>query len=267
MKNADFLTGADAERWFRKFAEHSSILAEIDVPLEFLVRLLDKDLNKRLQDCRSNMYANIPLGNEWIAEILSGRITSEITQKQRQELKQYLLDRVVATDSTIKLNDEAGMPRMIAVDVTVNSREECIKLNRIQGKPEFDERVGFNRNQNIPGVRKVLGINKHLILVLSQERQQLPSYKYLLTQLQAFANEKSKTRALNLIEVPEGERYQWNMRQQAINEKVASDIENVPKQDRFGQTQNLDSRKIWDKFIQGVPPQAKHLMSAEALVS
>ena len=236
----DRLNGPEAEEWFRKFAGETSIISTIDCSVELLVRLLDKELPDRLEDALMFIEDRIPQGISWIREIRDGRSPTNYTNSEKQFLFDYLLDKVLATDVLIEIQDNQNLNKKIAVDVTINIPKEGIKLEKIQGKPIGRDTGESNRNANLPVVRKLLGINKQIILTLSSYREQLPSYNYLLNQLQAVANLKQKTFALNLSEVPE-------------NERLIS-----------SQLMNLEPRQMWNKFIQGVPPQAKHLMSAEA---
>jgi hypothetical protein len=107
----------------------------------------------------------------------------------------------------VKVRDNGGILKIIAVDVTVNPKEEEEKLGRIQGKPEPDDAVGYNRNANLPSVRKELGIDKHLVLTLNSDRQKLPSYEKLLTEIYAFANGRSRTGILDLGTLSEKDLY------------------------------------------------------------
>jgi hypothetical protein len=233
MKDEGRLTGPQAEEWFRKFAERAYLLSKLEHSTTSLVRLLAKDLPHRLTNARMFIYGNIPLGDEWIDEILSGKTPVNFTEKDQEELSAYLLDRVVATDALVKARDNGGIIKTIAVDVTVNPKEEEEKLGRIQGNPEPDDAIGYNRNTNLPSVRKELGIDKHLVLVLSSDRQKLPSYEKLLSEIYAFANGRSNTKSINLLEVPENQRYKWN--------------EVVP----------LEPKKMWDKYSKGIQGKDK----------
>jgi hypothetical protein len=136
MKDDGRLTGPQAEEWFKKFAERAYLLSTLEYSTLSLVRLLTKELPHRLTNARMFIYGNIPLGDEWIDEILSGKTPAIFTKSDQEELSAYLLDRVVATDALVKARDNNGIIKTIAVDVTVNPREEEEKLGRIQGKPE-----------------------------------------------------------------------------------------------------------------------------------
>ena len=237
---SDILTGPSAEEWFRKFAIETSIISRLDCSVELLVRIFDRELSDRLEDALTFIEDRIPQGHSWIREILDGRSPSIYTSSEKQFLSDYLLDKVLATDVLVNVKDNQGINKKIAVDVTINTPKELGKLGKIQGKPGKRDTDILNRNANLPAVRKILGIDKQIVLTLSSYRPNLPSYDYLLNQLQGVANARQKTLALNLVEVPEHEK---------LNRS---------------QLLNLDSRQMWDKFIQGVPPQAKHLMSAIA---
>jgi hypothetical protein len=117
MKDEGRLTGPQTEEWFSNFAERAYMLSKLDYSTVSLVRLLDKDLSHRLTNARMFIYGYLPLGDEWINEILSGKTPSTFTQTNQDELRAYLLDRVVATDALVKVRDNGGILKTIAVDV------------------------------------------------------------------------------------------------------------------------------------------------------
>jgi hypothetical protein len=240
MKGEGRLTGSQAEEWFKKFAERAYMLSNLEYPTTSLVRLLNKDLAHRLTNARMFIYGHIPLGDEWIDEILRGKTPVDFTENNQEKLSAYLMDRVVATDAIVKARDNSGILKTIAVDVTVNPTEEEEKLGRIQGRREPDDAVGYNRNVNLPSVRKELGIDKHLVLVLNSDRQKLPSYEKLLSEIFAFANGRSNTKSINLVEVPENQRFKWN------------------------EVERLDPKKMWDKYSKGVRGETQIEISKQA---
>jgi hypothetical protein len=92
MKDEGRLTGPQAEEWFKNFAERVYMLSKLEYPTVSLVRLLEKDLSHRLTNARMFIYGHIPLGNEWIDEILSGKTPSTFTKNDQEELSAYLLE-------------------------------------------------------------------------------------------------------------------------------------------------------------------------------
>ena len=175
-----------------------------------------------------------------IDEILSGKTPVNFTENNQAELSAYLMDRVVATDAIVKARDNSGVLKTIAVDVTVNPKEEEEKLGRIQGRREPDDAIGYNRNTNLPSVRKELGIDKHLVLTLNSDRQKLPSYEKLLSEIFAFANGRSNTKAINLLEVPENQRFKWD------------------------EITRVDPKKMWDNYSKGIQGKDKIEISNQA---
>jgi hypothetical protein len=230
MKNKRKLSGKEAETWFREFASKTAILVQPNYKLESLVRLLDEQLQLRLNLAMLDVHPEIPNAPDYLENIRAKR-SIEINPKERKEFSKYLLDRVVAADEIVEVKNNRGQNTKIAVDVTTNYSEEEEKLNKVRGLPERPEYKGSNANKNIPFVRKQLGIDKHLILVLNNEIDKLPSYEKLLGDIYAFANERSNTKSLNLVDVPE--------------------------QERFVQTRTpqLEPQKLWNKFSIDLPEQ------------
>lgn len=240
MKNEGRLTGPQAEAWFKQFAEKAYMLSKLEYSTVSLVRLLEKELSHRLTNARMFIYGSIPQGDEWLNEILSGKAPAIFNEVDKEELSAYLLDRVVATDVLVKVRDNSSIIKTIAIDVTVNQKEEEEKLGRIQGKPEPDDAAGYNRNANLPSVRKELGIDKHLVLILNSDRQKLPSYEKLLSEIFAFANGRSSTKSINLSEVPENQRFKWN------------------------EAEPLEPKALWDKYSKGIQGKDKIEISKQA---
>ena len=209
-ENQSRLTGAEAEKWFKQFAETAGILSRKEYSLEKVVNLLNSQVQLRLGRARLYMERAFPDGNQWIDQIISKKKVDSIPAETRKLFTAYLLDRVAATDSLIEMRTNQGRVQRIAVDVTVNPDEEQAKLDRIRGKPDKEDRPGSNRNLNLPNVRRELAIDKHIVVLLNSDRQMLPSYDYLLSEIFALTNSRARTQSLNLMEVPEANRFQWN---------------------------------------------------------
>jgi curved DNA-binding protein CbpA len=206
MNDKRGLSGEEAEDWFREFAAKTGILAQPDYKLESLVRLVDNQLQKRLTLSMLNVHEEVPDAPDWLENILASR-SVDISVRERLAFVKYILDKVVAIDDLIEVKNNRGQNIRIAIDVTTNYREEEEKLNKIRGLPELAEHQSSNRNKNIPLVRKQLGIDKHLILVLNNQIDKLPSHEKLLNDIYTFANDRSNTKSLNLFEVREHERF------------------------------------------------------------
>ncbi|MBW4554209.1 MAG: hypothetical protein KME35_24365 [Aphanocapsa sp. GSE-SYN-MK-11-07L] len=228
MKSRGRLTGQEAEEWVKEFAKRTFILVANQYPLEKFVHLLESKLPHRFRNGRLFMYKDIPEGNDWIDNVLSGKTIESIGDNNRRDLSDYLIDKVVATDLIVELRDNHQTINRIAIDVTINPGKEKEKLDRVRGKPEKDDPLGYNQNQNLPSVRKQLGIDRHLVLTLSDERQKLPSHEYLLTELFAFVNSRSQTKALNLTDVPELHRFKGN------------------------EIEQIEPKQMWDRFGKGI---------------
>ncbi len=89
-----------------------------------------------------------------------------------------------------------GQECVIAIDVTCDPTKEKSKLSTIQGKREDEDPSKFNRNKNLPSVRKELGIDKHIVLVLNHKH--LPNPEVIVNELYATANLPAQTRVVNL---------------------------------------------------------------------
>ena len=222
------LSGQEAEDWFKEFAIKTEIISRLDSNLQVVVELFSTQLSQRLDLAMTNVYAELPEAPGWL-ELVLARRSPGITEQQTQEFIDYLLDRVLATDEIIAVKNNQGQTVTIAVDVTTNAVEERKKLNKVRGLPESTQRDQGDRNKNIPSVRRRLGIDKHLILVINNEAEKLPSYDKLLREIADFTNEVSNTKALNLSDVPVNERF----------------TENTLK--------DPNPQALWKRFSQGLP--------------
>ena len=240
MKESGRLTGQEAEAWVKEFAKRTYILSNNQYPLEGFVRLLESELSHRFKNGRLYIYKDLPEGNVWVNDILSGKNIESIGEQNRKDLSEYLMDKVVATDIIVELRDNNTKIHRISIDVTIDPGKEEDKLGRVRGKPEKSDPPGYNQNTNLPAVRKKLGIDKHLVLILNSDRQKLPNYDYLLTELFAFANQKPQTKAINLLEVPEHRCFKWN------------------------EVERLDPKKMWDNYSKGIQGKDKIEISNQA---
>lgn len=102
----------------------------------------------------------------------------------------------MATDVILGIRDNLGRENLISVDVTSDPAKFKGKLNTIQGRREDGEPTKFNRSKNLPAVRKQLGIDKHLVLVINPNHP--PDRQVLLSELYAFTNQQTKTGVINL---------------------------------------------------------------------
>jgi hypothetical protein len=240
MRESGRLTGQEAEAWVKEFTKRTYMLSKNQYPLEGFVRLLESELSHRFKNGRLYIYKDLPEGDIWINTILSGKNIESIGTQNRQDLSEYLMDKVVATDIIVELRDNNTQINRISIDVTIDPAKQEDKLGRVRGKPEKNDPPGYNQNSNLPSVRKKLGIDKHLVLVLNSDRQKLPSYEYLLTELFAFANQRSQTKIVNLLEVPENQRFKWN------------------------EIERLDPKKMWDNYSRGIQRKDKIEISNQA---
>ena len=202
------LNGIELEDWFRSFAQRTGILDTQSFKLEEVVKLFDRHLNKRFADARPHIKVDFPYGNEWIDTILQGRPLSKVDDRIKQQLASKLLDLTLATDLVIKVKDEAGKDIRIAVDVTWNNSRKSEKIGKVRGLPKRNQET-TNQNQNVPVIRKRLGITKHLVLVFDNQTNKLPNDEKLLFEINNFAKANSLTNLVNFRNLPEQERFDW----------------------------------------------------------
>jgi len=158
------------------------------------VTLLESQLQYKLILARPYIRKEFGLANEWIDSIVSSKKVSG-SIKEKAKLAEKLLDLCAATDVILRLKDNHGQEHLIAVDVASNPNSEQKKLDIIRGKKDPKDAPGFNRNQNIGQVRQMLGITKHLILVINPDNP--PEREQLLNRIYAFANQPAKTGSIN----------------------------------------------------------------------
>ena len=238
MSDARNLTGNDIEKWFKGFALKAEILGKVDKSLEEIVRLFNLKLNNRLISARVFVNRDYPYGNEWIDRILEGRSLSTIRPEIKQEFSDYLLDRVLASDTILTVQNSEGRNIKIAVDVTWNLSEERAKLLKVQGRSTATNKS--ENDKNIPEVRKLLGIDKHLILVVNNQTDQLPSDEKLLSEIYSFVDAKAKTRSLDLTNLDPSERTNWR------------------------QSEAANPEQMWQKYSKGVQSKASNVIALEA---
>lgn len=226
MENEDS-QGFKAERWVKEFAQDYRIVNTQPFSLETVVPLLNNQLQYKLLKARPHLSSKFPEANEWIDAILSNkRAVGDADEKAA--LAAQLLDSCLATDLVVRLRDNHAQEQIIAIDVTANPDKEPDKLNTIRGKRDIDDPPNFNRNANLPAIRRRIGITKHLVLVVNPDNP--PDPEHLLTQVYVFANAPAKTGSLNLwTAVPNSE--------QAQDQTVTSSL-----------TQN--SQQLWNQYNQ-----------------
>lgn len=202
--------GVKAEEWVKDFARQYRILNTTPQSLEKVVSLLKDQLQYRFALARPHVRKEFGLANEWINSIVAGKRVSG-SNEEKAKLAEKLLDLCVATDIMLRLKDNRGNEHLIAVDVASNPNSEPEKLNIIRGKRDAKDTLGFNRNQNIGQVRQVLGITKHLILVINPDNP--PAHEQFLNTIYAFTNQPAKTGSINLYS---------NVQQSALTNQVSS---------------------------------------------
>ena len=131
MKESGRLTGQEAEAWVKEFTKRTYMLSKNQYPLEGFVRLLESELSHRFKNGRLYIYKDLPEGNIWIDNILSGKNIETIGQQNREDLSEYLMDKVVATDIIVELRDNNRKINRISIDVTIDPNKEEDKLDGI----------------------------------------------------------------------------------------------------------------------------------------
>ena len=199
--------GARAEEYVKEFATYTRIAADVEAPVETLINLLDTFHQHIFTESRMYLEQRedlkpYPLVNDWIDGILNEQqLPAKTDQDFKQALKGNLLDLCLATDVLVTVNNTKGESQLIAIDVTTNPNAIDTKLRVIQGKrKDGDPKKKFNPNKNVIPLRKKLGIDQHLILVVNPKNY--PSYKTLLREIYAFANQPSRTGSVNLTDIP-----------------------------------------------------------------
>lgn len=202
--------GLKAEQWVKEFAQGYRILNTKAFSLEKVLPILNNQLQYKLLKARPHLSSEFPFANEWIDAILSNKQALGDAQ-EKSGLAAKLLDSCLATDLILRLKDNNSKEQVVAIDVTANPEKEQEKLNTIRGKRDKDDHPNFNRNANLTDVRRVLGITKHLILVINPDNP--PADEQLLNTIYTFANQPAKTGSINLYS---------NVPQSALTEQISS---------------------------------------------
>jgi len=231
--------GAKAEEWVRDFARQYRILNTTLFSLEKVVPLLENQLQYKLALARPYVRQEFAFANEWIDSIISNKKVLGNTE-EKAKLAEQLLDLCAATDILLRLKDNRGTEHLIAADVASNPGSEQKKLDIIRGKKDPKDAPGFNRNHNLGQVRQILGITKHLVLVINPDNP--PNQEQLLNRIYAFANQPTKTGTINV----------W-----------------APALENQKATQTQTPRQLWHKYNEGVtangPIQRQIAIATKAL--
>jgi hypothetical protein len=198
-----YLTGLQLENWVREQTKEQKI--KLPTPLEKLVITLEKKLPLHFTSAKGFFYQEFPYSDQWIASIKSGERLN-IPEPTKEAFKAFILDRALATDTLLQIKNQSGEMVTIAVDVTGSPEQEREKLLKIRGQSSR----GSTIFQGFPSARSELGIDKHCVILLNSNRDLLPSQEYLLNELYNFANSNTITRAINLTNVPELQRFDWS---------------------------------------------------------
>lgn len=202
------LSGEELENFFKDFAKQAGILDSKVSKLENVVRLFEEKLPYKFAKAERFVRDDYPSASEWFNKILNQRALPSIREDIKEKLTNRLLDLVIATDAVVKVRGNDGIERKIAVDVTANFTKEQEKVDKIRGISGSIKRL-VNHNQNLPEVRKALGIEKHIILILNNMTDKLPSFEKLLAEIYAVANTQSQTRVLDLRELSDEQKLDW----------------------------------------------------------
>lgn len=221
------LTGEELENFFKDFAKQVGILESKISTLEDVVKLLEAKLPYKFAKAERFVKDDYPSAREWFDQITNRRALPLIREDIKEELTNRLLDLVIATDAVVKVKGNDGIEKKIAVDVTANFTKEQEKVEKIRGISGAISKP-VNHNQNLPEVRKALGIDKHIILVMNNMTDNLPSFEKLLAEIYAVANVQAKTRVLDLRQLSDDQKLDWQR-----------DIEENPQ-------------RLWRQYSQGL---------------
>lgn len=232
------LTGEELENFFKDFAIRAGILDTNISKLEDVVRLFESKLPYKFAKAERFVREDYPNASEWFHKILDQKALPPIREDIKEKLTNRLLDLVIATDAVVKVRGNDGIERKIAIDVTANSTKEQEKVDKIRGiSGPLKKQV--NHNQNLPEVREALGIEKHIILIMNNMTDKLPSFEKLLAEIYTFANVQSKTRVLDLREISNEQKLNWKR-----------DVEEDPQRLWLQHSQGLTSKIPLERSIE-----------------
>lgn len=234
------LTGDELENFFKDFAIRAGILELNISKLEDVVRLFEEKLPYKFAKAERYIREDYPSVSEWFHNILNQKALPPIREDIKEKLTNRLLDLVIATDAVIKVRGNDGIERKIAVDVTANFNREQEKVDKIRGISGSIKKP-VNHNQNLPEVREALGIEKHIVLIMNNMTDQLPSFEKLLAEIYTFVNVQSKTRVLDLRSINNGQKLNWKL-----------DVESDPQKLWLQHSQGLTSKIPLERSIEVV---------------
>lgn len=232
------LTGDELENFFKDFAIRAGILELNISKLEDIVRLFEEKLPYKFAKAERYIREDYPSVSEWFHNILNQKALPPIREDIKEKVTNRLLDLVIATDAVVKVRANDGIERKIAVDVTANFNRKQEKVDKIRGI-SGSLKKSVNHNQNLPEVREALGIEKHIILIMNNMTDQLPSFEKLLAEIYSFANVQSKTRVLNLRSINNEQQLNWQ-----------KDVEEDPQRLWLQHSQGLTSKIPLERSIE-----------------
>lgn len=208
MSTSKRLTGLELETWFRDFARKAGILEDSSLKLEEIVRVFERRLQERFTLAKYPLEVEFPYCGEWIDRALHHHSLPPISEAVKKQFVDRLLDLVLATDAVVKVRTSKEQDDRIAIDITCNPHKQAEKVRKIRGQSKSIERLN-NPNRNLPAVRKQLGFDKHLVSILSNKTDNLPSYDRLLSEIYAFAEASSQTRVIDLRDLADADKLNW----------------------------------------------------------
>jgi hypothetical protein len=234
--------GARAELYVKQFAKDTRIASNVSVSPENVIKLLNQFNQHNLTWARMYLEQRpeikpYPYVNDWIDRVLDGQKFSEpVSNDFKETVKENLLDTAFSSDLFVQVNDNKGQPQKIAIDVTVKQTDQESKLRKIRGQREDgNASKKFNPNQNYPILRKRLGVDKHMVLVL--DAKFYPSYETLLKEIYTAANSSTRTMAVNLCD-----------HREIDSSKIVLEKISTPQIDR----KQVDPKQMWEEFSRGI---------------
>ncbi|MCG9893263.1 MAG: hypothetical protein MH252_19600 [Thermosynechococcaceae cyanobacterium MS004] len=216
------LNWTELKAWVKAFASKSGLLSSASPALEDVITLLNSRYQRRLSSIRINIAEDFPGAVECLDSAIAGE-RIEIPPTDRQDFTDYLLSRVLNADVLITVEMSAGERLTLSLEVQESGAES--------NRPIYP---------NIAEVRQLLGIDKHLILVLENQLDRLPKHQKLIQEIHEFCAEQSLTKVLDLTDLAPWDLYDLRTEYEG------------------------DPGRMWEKYSEGINASASNLIALEA---
>lgn len=213
---------SELKDWIQAFAKQFEMAGSISMPVEEIIQTLDLYYQRRLSSIRANINNDYPQGTQWLNAAISG-MQLDLEPNVKQRFQDYLLERALNTDALLQITTAEKDQLTLAIEIHQSEDEERGPIY-----------------SNIELIRKLLGIDKHLILILDSELNQMPKHSLLLERIKTFAIDPTHPKKVNFSNLDPWDIHNWQA-------ELAE-----------------DPNRMWKTYCHGIAASASNLIALEA---